>query len=249
MFVKMYEVRLPVFEGPLDLLLNLIEKKELDITTVSLLAVTEQYLEHLRSGEQIDPENLGSFLVIAAKLLYIKSHSLLPRPTVLVIDEDEDAGEELARLLIEYKKFKLAAKLLKENEEKGVRSYPRMAPPPIPEFQAKLETATFDILLKALERALASKKEPEQQSLPVRVFTVEEKMEDIKLALEANGRASFTEMLSAATTRQEMVVLFLALLQLLKRAMVNAIQGELFSDIIIYKLVPEDNNGSVDTAI
>ena len=240
----MYEIKLTVFEGPLDLLLGLIEKKELDITRVSLLAVTEQYLEHLRSGDQINPDNLGSFLVVAAKLLYTKSQSLLPKPSILEIEEDEDGVEELARLLIEYKKYKLAAKTFKESEEKGIRSYPRLAPPPIPEIQARLESVSVAGLLKALARALAAKKVDGYRSLPARVFTVEEKMVDINSALKTGGRANFNEMLMAASTRHEMVVLILALLQLLKRGQVNAVQSELFSDIVIYSVLPEGTEGS-----
>lgn len=237
----MYEIRLSVFEGPLDLLLNLIEKKELDITTVSLMAVTEQYLEHLTLGEQIDPENLGSFLVVAAKLLLIKSQSLLPRPVLRVIEDEEDAGEELARLLMEYRKYKLAAVSLREIEQKGLKTYPRLVPLPMPRVSPKLEAGRIDFLFKALEKALVSKEKVVSTTLAVRVYTVEEKMEEIETVLTAKGRASFTDMLFATTTRQETIVLFLALLQLLKGGRANAVQRELFSDIVIYRT--QNNDG------
>lgn len=242
--MAMYEIRLPVFEGPLDLLLNLIEKKELDITKVSLMAVTGQYLELLTDAEQIDPENLGSFLVVAAKLLLIKSQSLLPRPAIQLIEDEEDAGEELARLLAEYRKYKLAASVLREIEQKGLKSYVRLVPLPLPEVNPTLEAGRVDFLFKALAKALAVKKETGMRTLAVRVYTVEEKMLEIRTVLTTEGRANFSQLLFATESRQEAIVLFLALLQLLKGDAVNAVQSELFSDIVIFRTEPGKEDGS-----
>ena len=123
-----YPVTLPVFEGPLDLLLHLIEREELDISEISLLAVTDQYLQTLEHLEEIEPGALTDFLVIASRLLLIKSRSLLPQ----VKDEggeEEDAGDGLIRRLIEYRQFKQAAASLKQREDLRVRAYVRLTPP------------------------------------------------------------------------------------------------------------------------
>jgi segregation and condensation protein A len=101
-----YQVTLPVFEGPLDLLLHLIERQELDITAISLAQVTNQYLEYLGRVSERNPGNLADFLVVAAKLLLIKSRVLLPQPPVPLAPEEEDVGDDLVRQLMEYKRFK-----------------------------------------------------------------------------------------------------------------------------------------------
>lgn len=116
-----YTVQLPVYEGPLDLLLELIERAELDITKVSLAQVTDQYLEHIRGMQDAPIENLASFLVIAARLIQIKSEALLPRP-VLREPGEEDPGDALTRQLVAYKKYKQVAIALAEREAAGLRS-------------------------------------------------------------------------------------------------------------------------------
>ena len=112
--IDTFQLRLPVFEGPLDLLLYLIEREELDITAVSLVQVTGQYLSHLRSGEQIDADALAEFIVIGARLIYLKSRALLPQPQA--DEEVEELGEDLVQRLREYRRFKEAAGHLKELE-------------------------------------------------------------------------------------------------------------------------------------
>ena len=125
-----YQVRLPVFEGPLDLLLHLIEREKLDISTVSLAQVTGQFLDYVNDCEDIQPHILADFLVMAARLVFIKSRALLPRPPAANDEEEEDPGEVLARQLREYKRFRQAASALRVIEESGFRSYIRVAGPP-----------------------------------------------------------------------------------------------------------------------
>src|SRR5262245_30660754 len=126
-----YTVQLPAFEGPLDLLLRLIEREELDITTIALAQVADAYLAQVRALDAPDPAALSAFLVIAAKLLLIKSRALLPRPEIPKgADESIDEGVELARQLREYQRYKQAAALLRAWEEQGHRSYARAAAPP-----------------------------------------------------------------------------------------------------------------------
>ena len=124
-----YTVSTPVFEGPLDLLLHLIERAELDITRLALAQVTDQYLEHIRGMAVNLPDEVSSFLLIASRLIQIKSESLLPRPP-LRAEGEEDPGEALARQLRLYKRYKEIASTLWEREEAGQRTYVRLAPPP-----------------------------------------------------------------------------------------------------------------------
>ncbi len=123
-----YTVVTPVYQGPLDLLLQLIERAELDITKLALAQVTDQFLGHLRHLEEQSADEVSAFLVIAARLLQIKSEALLPRPPIR--DEgEEDPAEAMARLLIEYQRFKHVANFLAEREVYGLRAYLRLAPP------------------------------------------------------------------------------------------------------------------------
>ncbi|MEJ2735962.1 MAG: segregation/condensation protein A, partial [Anaerolineae bacterium] len=115
-----YQVALPVFEGPLELLLHLIEREELDITQVSLAQVTNQYLDYLAQLSERDPDNLADFLVVAAKLLLIKSRILLPQAPSPTVSDEEDLGEDLVRQHKEYRRFKEAARWLKELDEEGL---------------------------------------------------------------------------------------------------------------------------------
>ena len=126
-----YVVRLPLFEGPLDLLLYLIEREELDITAISLAAVTDQFVAYLRGLGEVQPGVIADFLIVAARLILIKSRLLLPKPPKPPEDEDEeDPGEALVRRLRAYKRVKEAASWLRDLEERSLRSYVRVAPPP-----------------------------------------------------------------------------------------------------------------------
>ena len=126
-----YQISLPVFSGPLDLLLHLIERQEFDITTISLVKVTEQYLAQIEQLKENRLENLIDFLVVAARLVQIKSRALLPQAPLYPGDEEEeDPAEALVRQLKAYKRFKQAAMWLQQREEAGLRTYLRVAPPP-----------------------------------------------------------------------------------------------------------------------
>src|SRR5512141_3340568 len=138
-----YTVHTPVYDGPLDLLLNLIERAELDITTVSLASVTESYLNYIRSLEQVNPEEISAFLLIAAKLLQIKSEALLPRPPSREHGE-EDLGQALVDQLKLYKRYKEIGGWLHERQEKNLRTFLRIAPPPKVEPKLDLSNLTLD---------------------------------------------------------------------------------------------------------
>ncbi|MCR4406604.1 MAG: segregation/condensation protein A [Anaerolineae bacterium] len=230
-----YQVRLPVFEGPLDLLLHLIEREELDITAVSLAQVTDQYLAYLALMEEPPAEVLADFLVMAARLLLIKSRALLPRPSEVLSSEEEDVGDDLARQLIEYKKFKQAAESLRQREEAGLRSYLRLAPPPRPERPLDLEDVTLDDLVAAVRQALAVTPPAPPVSEVVAPFqiTIGDRIAAIRDILRTHAQVSFHHLLSEATSRLEIIVTFLAVLELIKSGYVDVQQDRLFGEIII----------------
>lgn len=234
--MKPYQVKLPVFEGPLDLLLHLIEREELDITKVSLAQVTDQYLEYLSFLEELNAEILADFLVIAAKLLLIKSEMLLPRPPRAPDEEEEeDVGEELARQLIEYRKFKAVALALKQREEMGFRTYVRLAPPPKLERPVQLGDVSLTDLVEAVRRALNVR--PPAPSVSEMVspitITVAEKMAFIEEKLRKHRSVSFSHLLDQAASRLEIIITFIALLELIKLKGVEVQQEQPFGEIVI----------------
>lgn len=230
-----YQVTLPIFEGPLDLLLHLIERQELDITEVSLAQVTNQYLEYLAQLSERDPDHLADFLVVAAKLLLIKSRVLLPQPPTPPSSEEEDDSQDLVRQLIEYKKFKEAAKLLREIEAQGIRSYIRLAPTPRLDRTVELGDVTLDDLLVAVRQALSIR--PPSPSVNGTVAPITVTMSGQMAFIEqetAGGRsASFVRLLEQATSRLEIIVTLLALLELVKQLRVTMRQEGRFGDILI----------------
>ena len=230
-----YRVKLEVFEGPLDLLLRLIERQELDITKVSLVAVTDQYLEYIQHLEHISAANLADFLVVAARLLLIKSRALLPGPPPEEEAEEEDLGEELARQLREYKRLKLLAQHLREREEQGLQAYVRLAPVPDVEKELDLSDVTLDDLLAAVREALTiAPPGPPVNGVvaPIRI-TIEEKIEQLGSWLSKRRSFSFNRVLRAAASRVEVIVTFLALLQMIRTGRACVQQDRLFGEILI----------------
>jgi segregation and condensation protein A len=227
-----YKVLTPVYEGPLDLLLSLIERAELNITSVSLASVTDQYLEHLRSVENQLPEEISSFLVIAAKLVQIKSEALLPRPPEREVGE-EDPGISLVEQLRLYKRYKEIAGWLEERQARNLRTFLRVAPPPKVEPKLDLSNLTLEGLLNAAESAFLKEKEkkPLTTIISAPKVTIREKIDFITKALKNIQRMSFSGLITDKATRVEIVVTFLALLELVKRYHITAKQDVLFGDI------------------
>lgn len=229
-----YMVNLEQFYGPLDLLLYLIEKNEMNIYDISIALITDQYMDYMQTTEQIDLDQLGDFLVMASYLLNLKSQMLLPGPA----DESEadeenlDPREELINKLVEYKRFKLAAELLgaRLNED-----YPRIfyrhgstdLPEPEGEFSASAKS-----LQKAYIRLLEELVEQERYQIPQGDINVGEKMAEIQQRLELAGRpVYFFELCSQASSRREILATFLALLELIRLHKVTAIQEQRFGEI------------------
>lgn len=228
-----YQVKLEVFEGPLDLLLHLIEKQELDITKVSLVAVTDQYLEYISHAEAINADSLADFLVVAAKLLLIKSRALLPAPPASLAEEEEDVGDELARQLREYKLFKELAQQLRAREELGLRAYLRLAS--LPDLERKLdpnEVSLEDLLAAAREAfALQAPAAPVNGVIKPVTVTIVDRIRHIESLLTRKGSFSFQRLLRRARSRPEIIVTFLALLELIKGRRVQVQQDTLFGEI------------------
>ncbi len=234
-----YPVSLPVFDGPIGLLLHLIEREELDITDVSLVAITDQYLRAIESMREIEPEALTDFLVVAARLLYIKSRMLLPQPDEE--EEEEDQGEALVQQLLDYRRFREAAGELRLRASIGMRTAARGASPQL-ERRMDLSALTLERLAAAARKALLAM--PDSPSAPtVRAYaiTVAERIEAIRerIRSQANGRGrlmAFSGLLSESGSRLEIVVTFLAVLELVKRREISAEQEETFGEIMLRRV-------------
>jgi segregation and condensation protein A len=240
-----YLVSTPVFAGPLDLLLQLIEKAELDITRLALAQVTDQFLEHIRRMQnQTAAEEVSSFIIVAAKLVQIKSEMLLPRPPVRAPDE-EDPGETLARQLIAYKRFKEIAGLLALRESAGLKTYLRVAPSPKIESTFDLSGITLNDLLAAAEEVLlATDNRPSiSQVVSAPKVSIREKIGHVTSFLSRHGgKASFHQLFNSGVFHLEIVVTFLAILELVKRHLVEAQQMDLFGEIVILQSETWDEN-------
>jgi segregation and condensation protein A len=230
-----YQVALPVFEGPLDLLLHLIEREELDITQVSLAQITNQYLEYLSQLSERDPDNLADFLVVAAKLLLIKSRVLLPQPPASLRAEDEDIGQDLVQQLLEYKRFKEAAHWLKQLDEQGKRTYIRLAGVPTLDRTIDLGEVTLDDLLAAVRDVLAIKPPAPSVNGAVAPVTISiaNQMELIERKTSQGRSIRFRQLLERATSRMEVIVTLLALLEMVKQLRVAMRQDNKFGEIQI----------------
>lgn len=231
-----YQISLPVFSGPLDLLLHLIERQEFDITTISLVKVTEQYLAQIEQLKENRIENLIDFLVVAARLVQIKSRALLPQAPLYPGDEEEeDPAETLIRQLKAYKRFKQAAVWLGQREEAGLRTYLRVAPPPRLEGELDLSGITVQTLITAVQEALA-RDETKTDSVALikpRRVTIEGQITLLRQRLKQDGRSLFNDLLPPKAERVEVAITLLAVLELIKRRELTAVQPELFGPIEI----------------
>lgn len=235
-----YKVKLEVFEGPLDLLLYLIKQDEVDIYDISLERITKQYLEYLEAFKILDIDVAGEFVVMAANLIYIKSRSLLPvnqQPPEAETDDD-DPRWELIRQLLEYKKFKDVAEKLKERELFQERLYGRI--PEKPEFdEAPLlagEVGIFD-LINAFQKVLKKLDQPEDlREIFEENYSVSDKLELI-LTITVEGQAiRFSDFFKDVASRTEIVVTFLAMLELIRLKQLRVTQDLNFGEIFILRV-------------
>ncbi|MFW6068504.1 MAG: segregation and condensation protein A [Chloroflexota bacterium] len=247
-----YHIELPAFNGPLDLLLHLIEREELDITVISLARVTEQYLAQVEKLKEERIEDLIDFLVIGARLVLIKSRALLPQSPVTAIDEEEeDPAEALLRQLRFYKQFKSASSWLHERNVAGLRTYLRVAPPP--QLESKLDLSGVDS--ETLRQALAAvllRAESQEESVEVvqpRRITIDGRISQLRAILRVEGWTAFGTLLSTNATREEVAVTLLAILELIKRHEATAHQPHLFGPIEIHATAEEATQLPADPAL
>jgi segregation and condensation protein A len=234
-----YKVQFEVFEGPLDLLLYLIRKEEVDIYEVNLTKLATQFLEYIETMRLLDLDIAGEFLVMAATLMYIKSRELLPVDQQVEAEGDEDEEDprwELIRQLVEYKKFKDAAATLQEMEARQGEIYPRL--PGKPEFpeqpvDLKPDVSVFD-LINAVNNVLRRfETRDDLRDIFDDRWTVSEKIEQLSGVVAERSRLKFSELFDHVTSRSEVVVTFLALLELIRLKRILVEQTESFDEIEI----------------
>jgi segregation and condensation protein A len=239
-----YKVKFEVFEGPLDLLLYLIKKEEVDIYEVNLTKLATQFIEYIDTMRLLDLEIAGEFLVMAATLMYIKSKELLPveqQVQAEAEDEGEDPRWELIRQLVEYKKFKDAAAQLQVLETQQENVFPRQ--PGKLEFtleptQIKAEVSIFD-LLNAVNSVLQRlTKKDDSREIYEDKWTVSEKIEHVMTMISQRSRIRFSELFAEATSRSEVICTFLALLELIRLKQLVCAQSEAFEEIDISRATP-----------
>lgn len=242
-----YVVHLPIFEGPLDLLLHLIEKRQMEITTISLVAVTDQYLAYLHQweAEKLPLANMAAFVSIAARLLFIKSQSLLPHNNKEEANEEgENAvtmAEELQRHLVEYKMAKEIATILRQREEAGMQTHGRSGllagieaqltwtPPTLVNMEAQSLSRAFQRLLELQTRD----EENDTSLMPVARVRVSDRIEEIMGRLQERPEIPLTEVIINERSRLVIIVTFLAVLELWKWQRINVRQSELLGPIML----------------
>lgn len=236
--IMSYKVKLDVFEGPLDLLLYLIQKEEVDIYDIPIAKITDQYLEYMELMQLLDLNIAGEFLVMAATLMHIKSKMLLPPDQTDEVKEEEDPRAELVKRLLEYKKFKEAASELSHMESHQKHFFTRVPggikPPEIetkPEF---FEASLFD-LITAFTKVLKDIPKETFYQVIKDEFTVSEKIHDILHILVDKSSIFFTELFKTARNKFEVVTTFLAILELIKIREVIVRQISPFGDIEVIK--------------
>ena len=240
-----YVVRLPIFEGPLDLLLHLIEKRQMEITTISLVAVTNQYLAYLQQweAEALPVANMATFVSIAARLLFIKSQSLLPRTSKEELTEEVESAaemaEELQRHLVEYKLARDIVTHLRRREESGLQTHGRSgllagieaqlawAPPTLVGLEVQSLATAFQRLLLAREAANSA------EILPTARVTVKERISEIANLLKAKSSILLTEVIENESSRFVIIVTFLAVLEMWKHERIAVKQESLLGPILL----------------
>lgn len=225
-----------LFEGPLDLLLDLIEKEKLDITEVSLAQVADQFLEYLKSVQEIGPSNLADFLLVAGKLILIKSKALLPM-LELEKEEEEDI-EELKARLKEYQKFKEISKKIKELANRKEKFFSRQSYSGMQAIFCPPKNITMFDLQEALETVL--NKLPEIETIVKRamgnVVSIKDRIEHIRESLVLRIEMTFKEATVGTKSKIEIIITFLAMLELVRKSIIVVEQVEIFGDIKIKKL-------------
>ena len=248
-----YKVQFDVFEGPMDLLLYLVRKQEVDIYQVNLTQLATEFIQYVEFMRELDLEVAGEFVVMAATLMYIKSKELLPKDKQVLLDDDdegEDPRWELIRQLVEYKKFKDAAAQLKEKELEQESIFVRQAPKPNFKLLETREAPRPDVnvfdLVKAVGTILQRIEDKEGQTREIQADTwsVSQKIEMFRKRIQTQKRFRFSELFEDDRTRQEVVVTFLALLEMIRMRQLQAVQPNPFEEIEIQSAQESDEQES-----
>ena len=238
-----YKIVLESFEGPMDLLLHLIDKAEIDIYDIPINEITEQYIQYIREMEHLDLEVTSEFLVMAATLLEIKSKMLLPSTKTEVEQlemEEVDPRLELVQKLVEYKKYKSVSQELQHFEQiqKKVYYKPKEDLSVFTE-EEEIEEMDLNELVKALNDLLKKNKNTpisiNMDEIQKEEYTLEESMEKIKIELEEKGKIKFSDLFDINSSRNEIVTVFLSILELIRTKYIRIFQEDNFSEIIISK--------------
>ena len=251
---KGYHVHIKQFDGPLDLLLYLIEKAEVDIREVFISEITSQFLEYLNDLSELDMDMASSFISVAATLIYMKSRSLMPKPRHEdEAEEEEDPGEALIRQLREYKAFREAAKDMRALYEDASAMRSRLPMEfPLPPREIILRDTTveglYNALMVALRRSPDEDREEKVRSVEADRFTIRSCTRMVRQSLgRSNGRIMFLELMRGKC-RMEVIVTFMALLEMLRRGEITLRQQRAFADIAIIeaKLITDDSDINYD---
>ena len=233
-----YPVRLSHFEGPLDLLLHLIKKHEVNIYDIPIVLITQQYLRYLELMQELDLDIAGEFLVMATTLIHIKSRMLVPRPDPAEGEEDEDPRYALIQRLMEHQKFKAAAELLHERETlrsaQWKRPDGRVTEIAGEAFEPELEVDLFS-LLRAFQSVIDRAKERPPIPLPHAQISIETRIDQMLTRLSETEACGFEDLFSDVTSRADLVVTFLALLEMIRLALVRVFQMAADGPIRVYK--------------
>ena len=234
-----YPVKLANFEGPLDLLLYLIKKNEVDVYDIPIALITAQYLDYLDLMQELDLDVAGEFLVMASTLIHIKSRMLVPRiETATDAEDEEDPRDVLMRRLLEHQQFKAAAELLHEREI--VRSAQWTRPDSRVEdiagepFERELEVDLFS-LLQAFQSVIARSRERPPVKLPAEVVPIETRIEQLMERLSKTQACAFQDLFDDAASRRDLITTFLAVLEMIRLKLIRVFQGDPFGPIRVYK--------------
>lgn len=235
-----YEIKLDIFEGPLDLLLYLIRKNEIDIYNIPVALITEQYLEHMEKMRSLNLDLAGEYLVLAATLIHIKSKMLLPVPDEVEGEEEPDPRAELVQQLLEYQAFKEAALAL-EGRPLLERDVFTKGGQPFREVAERQEDALFEVslfeLVDAFQRVLASLDKEELLEINLEKISLADRINEIMEKLSEEKDVTFTALLGEKTDRRNIVYTFLAILELMKMRVIKAFQTGSFGVIRIFLAV------------
>jgi len=235
-----YRVRLPAFEGPLDLLLHLIRVNQIDLFDIPIMDITRQYNETLDLMRELNLEVAGEYLVMAATLLHIKSRMLLPPDPAVLATPTEDPRTELVRQLEEYQKYRQAAQVLSQAESEFARAWVRPASL-VAEYEGEAAVvADLFGLLTAFKRILETMSRQEQLALKRDRISLLDRIHWVLEKLRVSRRASFTSLFGGCSTRSDLIVTFLALLELVRLQVVGALQKERFGEIELLLLEDPD---------